>query len=237
MRYIVFKFRRNKIMATWGIHLRIAEGLLKRGYDLDYEKFLIGNIGPDCGTPYRNRTVFDPPAEVTHWSNSDKTNIFEERFYQAYLADREGDKEKRSFLIGYYTHLITDKEWHKVIERKKRKDPLYSPLKKDGKFISVIKKDFYDLDHLYYREHPDSLFFTHFQFIKDFPNYLHYYKRGAISGQIEFITNFYLNPPEDLNREYLYMSLGEMEDFVDKTIFYLEMILEQKNLVYSAVAV
>ena len=34
-------------MATWGLHIRIAEELLKIESSFDIEKFLVGNIGPD----------------------------------------------------------------------------------------------------------------------------------------------------------------------------------------------
>ena len=38
-------------MATWGVHIRIAEDLLKMINSLDPTSFLVGNIGPDCGKP------------------------------------------------------------------------------------------------------------------------------------------------------------------------------------------
>ncbi|MDC7224577.1 MAG: zinc dependent phospholipase C family protein, partial [Spirochaetales bacterium] len=211
-------------MATWGLHIRIAEGLLAKGYDLDPEKFLIGNIGPDCGEPNEDRTKFDPPAEVTHWSDRGRKKIYPEKFYDAYLSEKVGDREKRSFYIGYYAHLFVDREWSKFIDRKKKNDPQYAALSEDKTLIRTIKKDWYDLDHLYFREHRDSLFFRIFQFVEEFPNYLHYYSRDAVINQVKFITQFYLNPPKELDREYIYLTLKEMEDFVDKVVFYLEQV-------------
>ncbi|MDC7218919.1 MAG: zinc dependent phospholipase C family protein [Spirochaetales bacterium] len=220
-------------MATWGLHLRIAEEILDRGYDLDPVKFIVGNIGPDCGVPNEDRTKFDPPAEVTHWSDKGKKYIYPDRFFDAYLAEKVGDKEKRSFYIGYYTHLFVDKEWRKFIERKKKSDPAYASLKEDKSLIRIIKKDWYCLDHLYMRDNPDNIFFRIFQYIDEFPNYLHYYERGAIMNQVRFITDFYLNPPKNLDRKYTYLSLKEMDDFVDRTVFYIDELLEQKQLVYA----
>ena len=36
-------------IASWIIHLRIADGLKNDIKDIDIEKFIVGNIAPDCG--------------------------------------------------------------------------------------------------------------------------------------------------------------------------------------------
>ena len=218
-------------MATWGLHIRVAENLLNKDHDLDYEKFLVGNIGPDCGEPNEDWSQFNPPKEVSHWIGCGRKKIYPDNFYDAYLSDKVGDKEKRSFYIGYYTHLMVDKEWKKLVDRKKEKDLHYAPLKEDKAFIWTIKKDWYDLDHLYFRENRESLFFKIFPRVETFPDYLHYYPRGAIEKQVKFISDFYLNPPENLDREYIYLTSDEMNDFVDRTVAYTELILEEKGLI------
>ncbi len=220
-------------MATWGLHIRVAEELLNKDYDLDYEKFLVGNIGPDCGEPNSDWSQFTPPKRISHWIDRGIGKIYPDRFYDTYLSDRVGDREKRSFLIGYYIHLLVDREWKKLIDRKRVRDIRYYPLRKDRTFIRTIKKDWYDLDHLYFRDHRDSLLFKIFPRVKSFPNYLAYFPRGAITRQVKFIYDFYSHPPEDLEREYTFLSLQEMEDFVDRTVFYLERVLEEKNIVYA----
>ncbi|WP_138205618.1 hypothetical protein [Haloimpatiens lingqiaonensis] len=34
-------------MATWIAHLRVAENILKKGYNFEQKAFIVGNIGPD----------------------------------------------------------------------------------------------------------------------------------------------------------------------------------------------
>lgn len=215
-------------MATWGLHIRIAEGLLKKGYNLDEESFLIGNIGPDCGMPNEDWSKFEPPTEVSHWSDKGKKNIFADKFYDAYLVKEVKDRKKKSFLIGYYSHLLTDIEFGKLVSIKRETDENYAKWKIDKKFIWTIKKDWYDLDHLYFRENPDSIFFRVFQHIKSFPNYLDYYPDGAIMRQVKYITKFYQNPPEDLDREYIYLTMDEMNSFLEKTLALIDKDLKLK---------
>ena len=68
-------------MATWGLHFRIADEILKCLNKIDREYFIIGNIAPDCGT--RVEGGYDPPTEVTHltkmWNKGDcdYNSIFE----------------------------------------------------------------------------------------------------------------------------------------------------------------
>lgn len=35
-------------MATWGAHIRVAENLIKMGFNLVERGFLVGNLGSDC---------------------------------------------------------------------------------------------------------------------------------------------------------------------------------------------
>lgn len=36
-------------MASWVIHFRIADGIIDSINNVDSEKFIVGNIAPDCG--------------------------------------------------------------------------------------------------------------------------------------------------------------------------------------------
>jgi hypothetical protein len=38
-------------MATWMVHLRIADKLLNKIKGLSYTEFVVGNIAPDSGVP------------------------------------------------------------------------------------------------------------------------------------------------------------------------------------------
>jgi hypothetical protein len=75
----------NTEMASWIIHLRIAENLLGLFPDLDPAHFAVGNIAPDSGIPNENWEKFTPPPEVTHFSDSsgDQQNVAHiQQYYQ-----------------------------------------------------------------------------------------------------------------------------------------------------------
>ena len=220
-------------MATWGLHLRIAEALLERGYDLDEAMFAVGNIGPDCGMPNEDWSAFDPPTSVSHWKmeGDSKADIDADKFYRSHLAKELVDHKEKSFLVGYYVHLLTDIAFANYYRHRKKNDPLYAPLHSDPKFIWTIKEDWYDLDHLYFREHPKSLFYRVFQHVSEVDNYLDYYPEGAIIRQVRYITEFYQNPSDKLDREYIYLSMADMNQFVDKTLEGIIEDLEDRSLV------
>ena len=97
-------------MATWIVHLRIAENLLERITGLLPAPFAVGSIAPDSGIPDEKWEKFKPPSEITHFQapegcahSSDDLGFFRE-----YLSTPESDPEKSSFLWGYFCHLVTD---------------------------------------------------------------------------------------------------------------------------------
>ena len=61
-------------MASWMIHLRVADLLMDRIPGLDETAFVMGNIAPDSGVPNSDWTKFQPPKDVSHF-NEKKKNI------------------------------------------------------------------------------------------------------------------------------------------------------------------
>jgi len=108
---------------------------------------------------------------------------------------------------------------------KKKQEPIYADgLRSDPDFIWEIKKDWYGQDRVYLQEHKDSIFFTKFAKIKEFPNkYLDFYPDNAFIRQVKYITNYYMQgiKEEDPNREFPFLSKDEMNDFVNDTILVL----------------
>ena len=208
-------------MATWIAHMRIAEHFMRKNGPLNNPAFLVGNIGPDCGVPNEDWSAFTPDGNMTHWkTGDDKSTIDAEGFKRIHL--QSGD-EKYPFYLGYYFHLLTDIEWGKLYERK-RCDPLYAEgLKADKSFIWTIKKDWYGQDHVYLQEHKNSVFYTMFAKIGEFPNiYFDFYPANAFTRQIKYITNFYLTAEEDPNREFPFLSKEEMDAFTAEAIKSIE---------------
>lgn len=102
-------------MASWMTHLRLAGRLHERIPALDAAQFGIGNIAPDAGVPDENWKNFDPPPNVTHYSHGKGRRgryIRDLEFYpqfEAALAPGNPNVTQRSFLLGYFFHLLTDR--------------------------------------------------------------------------------------------------------------------------------
>jgi len=151
-------------MASWIVHLRIAENLLPRIEGLDAALFAIGNIAPDSGIPDEKWEKFNPPPEITHYQTPGhpKRNCEDLRFYREYLAGYDhADQSGYSFRLGYFFHLITDNLWSREIgQPTKQKFPAEFAADKD--FIWTVKKDWYGLDFQHVRAYSDSLFWRVF---------------------------------------------------------------------------
>lgn len=106
-------------MASWMVHLRIADMLLDRVKDLDETFFVVGNIAPDSGVPNEDWSVFTPSGDVSHFKpkGTDKRNIDIDRYVSKYFTKdliKNYSNKEFSFFLGYLTHLLTDVEWAKM---------------------------------------------------------------------------------------------------------------------------
>lgn len=213
-------------MASWIVHLRIAEKLLEKIPELDAAQFAIGNVAPDSGVPDENRETFDPPYEQTHFTaeaSSGSRKILEDmRFYREFILNKaslDDDVKKFSFLWGYFMHLVTDNLWSARIAVPTQKEYAREFADNPG-FIWEVKKDWYGLDFAYVRTHPDSLFWRVFLDAEyDLP-YLHFFPLDAIPNQLAYIKNFYQRTDpavkEQLRlKENIYLNEAEMALFVD----------------------
>lgn len=204
-------------MATWGAHIRVAENILKLRPDLEEKAFLVGNLGPDCNEANEDWTEFVPPKKVTHWFN-ENNKIELEKFYNKYLKGRcYEDKGEESFLIGYYSHLISDIEWFKMVRSQGEHNNILKRMKIDKRLVQKVKKDWYDLDHLYFRDNKESIFYRVLKYISEFPEYLDYFPRGAIIKKLKYIVEFYDTFQGELDREYKYLTEKELNDYVEST--------------------
>jgi hypothetical protein len=108
-------------VATWIVHLRLAENLLEMIEGLDAADFAVGNIAPDSGIPDEKWEKFTPPSEVTHFAappDKDGWRMCADlEFYRRYLAGPCHDAAQFSFLVGYFLHLVTDNLWNEQIGR------------------------------------------------------------------------------------------------------------------------
>ncbi|MFD1736330.1 zinc dependent phospholipase C family protein [Bacillus salitolerans] len=212
-------------MATWVTHFRIAEELLKNDIPVSPIEFLVGNIGPDCGLIGENG-IPTPPKEITHFEVEGKINA--NSFYNEYLSDEhESSSRKFSYYLGYYIHLVTDEEWIKLLEQKKR-EKVYQEILNTPEYSRLVKRDWYGLDFLYLKNHKDNIFWTDFQHITDFPEYLDFFKKGQTLEQIGNITKFYQSSTISDEHEFIYLSAVEVDEFVKDTVQMVTELLNQK---------
>ena len=209
-------------MASWMVHLRVADKLLRRIRFLDPVSFIVGNIAPDSGVPNEDWSVFTPSTKISHFKTGNHSKAGPESFAAKYFQksmQESYDQNQYSFSLGYLTHLLPDVEWskgivHPALERfaeEKAKDP--------DNFIWKMKEDWYDLDYLYLRDHPNFQAFQIYANAVGFENrYMEEFSADAFDNRREYITGFYLQGKENLDRTYPYLTKDEMDTFVDTCV-------------------
>jgi hypothetical protein len=222
-------------MATWIAHLRIAENLLGRIPGLDPGQFAIGNIAPDSGIPDKNWEKFNPPPDVTHFKRSCSVHkdIADLDFYRDYLiAIPPNDMLRFSFRLGYFFHLITDNLWT-IQVGKPTTERFPDQFAADDKFIWEVKKDWYGLDHIYVRGHPDCLYWRVFLDAQPFDAAppdgdrqdkpasadLDFLPPEAITRHLKFVKKYYQTENDEIQEMIIrpknYLSEEKMNRFVD----------------------
>lgn len=235
-------------MATWVTHLMIADRVLDKVPELDRHGFCVGNIAPDCNVENEDWTQFNPPREVTHWMSAERKKASDcDRFYREYIENRKQEirtGEEYSFLMGYYSHLITDAEFQRYTRdenrvaaawKRIRKHPVLSqksfgmPENWDSVKILLDKdermKDIYSIEADYLEQHPDSGYFTEILSLTAFPNYIDYLPDGAIVRKVGVMG--YVPKKETSEYPYIGFSGEEYDCFVDRAV---ELVLAKINM-------
>ena len=238
-------------MATWITHLMIADGVLERIPNLDRHGFCVGNIAPDCNVENEDWTDFTPSREVTHWMQSERKKASDcDAFYDEYILKRK-DKiksaEEYAFLLGYYSHLITDAAFQTMIRDEDRVRAVWMRIKADEE-LSVTgagmdetwdsvkrlmpKKDrmreIYAMEAEYLNGHPSSGYLTEILPLKSFPDYIDYLPQGSIVRKIGVVG--YLPEVDMSMNKFIYMSQDEYAEFVENTIQLVVNQFAEKNL-------
>lgn len=196
-------------MATWGLHFRIADEILKCLNKIDREYFIIGNIAPDCGT--RVEGGYDPPTEVTHltkmWNKSDcdYNSIFEN------CIKNETDLRKKSFWAGYFTHLLTDALYSRLISLPV--ESRFGAYRENPGLSKSVKREWYDADFAFFEKNKSPAFedFKKYRaFKEDYPSI---YKHGEIGKQMKYIVKFYRRKRSE-NVEFIYTDRQAFDGFM-----------------------
>lgn len=207
-------------MASWMVHLRIADRLLDSLPGLSAVDFVVGNIAPDSGIPNENGTTFTPSTAVTHFrvdpSNPSAIQIpvFVERYFTPEQRARYSPAQN-SFFLGYLVHLMTDQLWSaEVLTALKERFPDQWQADRQGLIVRA-KEDWYDLDYKYLRQHPDFRSFRIYSGAVGYKNaFMSEFAPDAFDNRRQYITSFYLEENDHLDREYPYLTEGQMDGFV-----------------------
>ena len=209
-------------MASWMVHLRVADKLLRRIRFLEPVSFIVGNIAPDSGVPNEDWSVFTPSTKISHFKTGNHSKAEPETFAKKYFQKQMQESYNQnqfSFYLGYLTHLLTDVEWSKCIVHPAL-ERFADEKEKDSKaLIWKMKEDWYDLDYLYLRDHPNFRGFQIFAGAIGFENtYMDEFSVDAFDNRRAYITDFYLQGKENLDRTYPYLTCEEMDTFVDTCV-------------------
>ncbi len=211
-------------MASWIVHLRIAENLLEVIPQLEAASFSVGSIAPDSGIPDEKWEKFTPPTEVTHFGITDRTDIYcaDLDFFREHLLPLRGKSETTgfSFRLGYFFHLVTDNLWHQRISLP-TKQKFLQEFAGNKDFIWEVKKDWYGLDFIYLRDHPNCLFWKVFLAAQPGTGGLDFLPLEGVRQRVEYIREYYQRNDEKVqnlyNRPYQYLSREAMDTFVEAT--------------------
>lgn len=238
-------------MATWITHLMIADGVLERIPNLDRHGFCVGNIAPDCNVENEDWTAFTPSREVTHWMQGERKKAPDcDAFCDEYILKRK-DKiksaEEYAFLLGYYSHLITDAAFQVMIRDEDRVREVWMRIKADEELSAagtgmdetwdsvkrlIPKKDriseIYAMEAEYLNNYPNSGYLTEIIPLKSFPDYIDYLPQGSIVRKI-CVMGYLPDLDKSINK-FITMSKDEYANFVEDTIQLVVKQFAEKNL-------
>ena len=207
-------------MASWMVHLRIADRLLDSLPGLSAVDFVVGNIAPDSGIPNEDWSEFTPSVIVSHFrvDHSIPKNICIPAFVERYFTPEQRTSyspAQNSFFLGYLVHLLTDQLWSaQVGNALKERFPDQWQADRQGLIVRA-KEDWYDLDYKYLRQHPDFRAFRIYSGAVGYKNvFMSEFAPDAFDNRRQYITSFYLEENDHLDREYPYLNEAQMDSFV-----------------------
>ncbi len=218
-------------MASWMVHLCIADRLLDELSDVSAEHFIMGNIAPDSGEPNEDWSIYKPDKAVSHYEEAYERErngrrerakrIRTDLFLSEYFTQekRAGyTREQDSFYLGYLTHLMTDILWRRNVFDKSMAEYEERAAEDRDALIWELKADWYDLDFLYLKKHPDFRAFRIYSGLAGFKNcYMDQFSKEAFDDRRKYITAFYLAGKDNLEREYMYLTPEAANQFVGES--------------------
>lgn len=207
-------------MASWMIHLRIAEEMYKAHPILKNEAFVVGHIAPDSGVPSPDGG-YVPDGDVTHFRLLDENGLKSyhgEMYIEKYLPPEKCkgySLQALSFHIAYAAHLLTDRLWvnRVVYPARARFSRLFSE-DRDA-FHRLVKGDWYLRDFLYLKNRPDFEAYEIYKNAPPFKNtYVEFYTETAVEERKEYIVSFYEDSVKTAQERETYISPQTLDAFV-----------------------
>jgi len=204
-------------MATWIMHLRVAERILPLLGDIDETAYYVGSIAPDSGRMVDDFTYL-PSKDVSHWKRDDVS--YEQRFKDNYAffekyGKSEKDVFKKSLFLGYYIHILTDTVYVR--------DIIHPFIDFKGKAfwrenITNIRKGWYELDFRFLAEnlpyHPLEVISR----VESFPNeYFDYFASDDITERIKYAAKLYATPRVNPNQDFLTIDKNRQDALIVET--------------------
>ena len=242
-------------MASWMIHFRVAQAMLDHGALGDRPDptlstaFVIGNIAPDSGVPAPDGKGYLPGKTVSHFmrrfegvppgenpKRCDPAALVRDWIEPAQERD---DAIATAFYLGYICHLVTDNGWVRdfIYPAKERfghlrlTDGVETP-EGVARFYAFLKKDWYDMDFLYIKHHPDLPAYRLFLEASDFENrFLPFFPSDAFIRKREEIEVFYRRGAAEVEERTMYMTEEEPDAFVRRV---RDELLEEYGALFSA---
>lgn len=210
-------------MATWMIHLRIADALLDLLPGLDDTAFVVGNLAPDSGIPNDDWSAFTPPKTLSHFKTTQDGRRFTDtaRFCAEYLCAEKlcgYSARAKSFYLGYLAHLLTDIAW--VQNMRNPALARCSALSAADAAVQMQqwKRDWCDGDFLFLDAHPRFRAFCIYEAASGFKNDLmSMFARDAFESRRAYISAFYRSAHGGLCRESLQWTAEQGDEFVHQT--------------------
>lgn len=218
-------------MATWIMHLRVAEKVKKYLGEIDETAYYVGTIAPDSGRMVDDFTYL-PPKDVSHWKRDDVS--YEQRFkdnyafFEKYGRD-EKDVFKRSLFLGYYVHILTDTVFvrdiiHPFIDSHEK------PFWREN--ITNIRAGWYELDFRFLVENPDFHPIKVIAGVDEFPNdYFDYFAPDDLTVRMKNCAELYSRPKINPSQDFLTIDKAREDKLVDEMTDIIVTELKKYNII------
>lgn len=226
-------------MASWMIHFRVARALLDReilGPDPEralVDAFVLGNIAPDSGVPSvdaHGHTVYIPDKDTSHFMRpfegvpeGENPERCDPHGFAARYLSAPPDPEAAAFYLGYLCHLVTDNAWVREVVypakvrlgHLRRENGVETPAA-IARFYAVLKKDWYDMDFIYIKHHPELPVYRGFLGAPPYGNrFLPFFPPDAFEKKRAEIEAFYRRGAEGVVERVTYPTEEELAAFIE----------------------